>query len=211
MTLLETYNPLVDVRMGKEDVKDAMAVAEMITETNNKKDWDHWHRAAIVLLTGVILHTVYSQKDKTLTGVLNILTDLNMSICKLCDSMLVTIHDPQGKFNWVDPITNEPTKTHPVVASIAKEYKAKCYNELSGIVSTALTYLRLYRGPTILNNHIDDDSTVQINVKGGKLGNLTYFTTLSQIEKETLFKGMLTEGFKTRILKAILSMSNHRS
>ena len=205
MMLLGTYDLLNEVRMGENDVNDAMVVAEKIIDTHDRKKMGYWHRAATVLLTGLILHTIYSQKDKTLNSVLNLLTDVSMTYYKLMEFMLETIHDPQGKYNWVDPITKEPTQTHPVVASIAKEYKRKDYVELSGVVSTVVTNLRLFRNPIILNNHNDDDPTIEINVKGGKLGDLTFFTTLSQIEKDTLYKGLLTEKFKSWIFKTIFN------
>lgn len=42
---------------------------------------------------------------------------------------------------WVDPITRQPTTTHPVVASAARAILDKAANERSGVLSTALSFL----------------------------------------------------------------------
>ena len=48
--------------------------------------------------------------------------------------------------------TNEEPKAHPAVASIARELLNKSENERSGVVSTALSFLGLYRDPLIAAN-----------------------------------------------------------
>ena len=45
--------------------------------------------------------------------------------------------------------TKEEPKTHPVVASAARELLNKSENERSGVLSTAMSFLALYRDPTV--------------------------------------------------------------
>ena len=46
---------------------------------------------------------------------------------------------------------SEP-KVHPVVASIAREHLKKAENERSGVLSTAMSFLGLYRDPVVARN-----------------------------------------------------------
>ena len=159
------YNPLSEVRMGLHEFGDAQAIAEMMIDPNKKGDTDHWRRSAVSLLVCTILHTLYARRDKTLTGVVTLLSDPKRPIYEVLDSMLGTIHDPSGKQNWKDPTTGELTKTHPIIASMAREFKNKGFEEMSGIVSTALAYLTLYRDPIIAKNTSQSDFTIQDIIK----------------------------------------------
>ena len=128
------FNPLDTIRMGLHEESDTQLIVEMIIDPNGKTDLDHWHRSAKTLLLGVILHILYARKDKTIPGIVYLLSDSNRHILEVLESMLKTEHDPQGIRGWIDPETGKPTKTHPNVASIAREMKNKQYEELSGIV-----------------------------------------------------------------------------
>ncbi|WP_312283503.1 type IV secretory system conjugative DNA transfer family protein, partial [Candidatus Igneacidithiobacillus taiwanensis] len=82
------FNPLDAVRVGTPfDVKDAMNIARLILSRDYEYapgfdrrppfavPEDHWHRCALSLLTGVILHVLYAMPDKTLRGVAAYLND----------------------------------------------------------------------------------------------------------------------------------------
>ena len=139
------FNPLNEIRMGIHEVKDVQTVVDMIVDPNNKGDLNHWQMSIKSLLTGLILHLLYSRKDKSLSGLVDLLNDTNRSLYEVFQSMLKTEHDPTGKYGWRDKQTGLPTKIHPIVASVAREMinKAKT-DELSGIVSTANSYISLY-------------------------------------------------------------------
>ena len=162
------FNPLEEVRMGLHEFEDAQTIAEMMIDPDKKGDTDHWRRAAISLLVCAILHTLYARKDKTLTGVVNLLSDPKRPVYEVLDSMLDTIHDPLGKQHWEDSTTKAPTKTHPIVASMAREFKNKGFEEMSGIISTALAYLTLFRDPIIAKNTSRSDFTIDDIIKGDK-------------------------------------------
>jgi type IV secretion system protein VirD4 len=63
--------------------------------------------------------------------------------------------------------TEEEPKVHPVVASVARELLNKSENERSGVVSTAMTFLSLYRDPLIAATTASSDWSVA-NLTGGE-------------------------------------------
>ncbi|MGH7074982.1 MAG: type IV secretory system conjugative DNA transfer family protein, partial [Stellaceae bacterium] len=83
-----------------------------------------------------ILHVLYAEPDKTLAGVANFLSDPRRPIEKTLIAMMTAPHlGPKG--------------VHPVVASAARELLNKSENERSGVLSTAMSFLSLYRDPVI--------------------------------------------------------------
>src|SRR6202790_3787034 len=86
-------------------------------------------------MVGVILHVLYAEADKTLCGVANFLSDPKRPIEKALQVMMSTPH-----------LGDRP---HPVVASVARELLNKSENERSGVLSTAMSFLGLYRDPVI--------------------------------------------------------------
>jgi type IV secretion system protein VirD4 len=85
---------------------------------------------------GAILHVLYAEKDKTLAGVANFLSDPKRSIEATLAAMMKTPH--LGEVG-----------AHPVVASAARELLNKSDNERSGVLSTAMSFLGLYRDPVV--------------------------------------------------------------
>src|SRR6185295_16479037 len=86
-----------------------------------------------------ILHVLYAEQEKTLARVATFLADPSRSILRTLKIMLTTNHVG----------TDAVPQAHPVVASIARELLNKSDNERSGVVSTAMSFLGLYRDPLI--------------------------------------------------------------
>jgi type IV secretion system protein VirD4 len=78
---------------------------------------------------------LYAEVDKTLAGVANFLSDPKRPIETTLRAMMKTPH-----------LGNRP---HPVVASAARELLNKSENERSGVLSTAMSFLGLYRDPVV--------------------------------------------------------------
>jgi type IV secretion system protein VirD4 len=87
------------------------------------------------LLVGAILHVLYAEADKTLAGVANFLSDPSRPIEATLNAMLATPHLGE--------------RIHPVVASAARELLNKSENERSGVLSTTMSFLGLYRDPVV--------------------------------------------------------------
>jgi type IV secretion system protein VirD4 len=56
---------------------------------------------------------------------------------------------PTGRYRWLDPNTGQPTRTHPMIAQAARSFLNKSENERSGVQSTALSFLTIYRDPEV--------------------------------------------------------------
>jgi len=115
---------------------------------------DHWAKTGHELLSAALIHILYAGREgaRTLRGLVSFFCDPTMTIEQVAETMLNTEHDPSGKYGWEDPITGRPTKVHPVVAESARSFLNKSENERSGVQSTAMSFLSLYRDPVVAMN-----------------------------------------------------------
>jgi type IV secretion system protein VirD4 len=131
------YNPLLEVRPGETEVRDVQNIADILVDPEGSLDKrSHWEKTSHALLVGAILHVLYAEPDKTLAGVATFLSDPRRSIEQTLAVMMRTPHLGEAG-------------THPVVASTARELMNKSDNERSGVLSTAMTFLGLYRDPVV--------------------------------------------------------------
>jgi type IV secretion system protein VirD4 len=134
------YNPLLEVRCGADEVRDVQNIADILVDPEGALTVkDHWDKTSHSLLVGAILHVLYAEEDKTLAGVATFLSDPQRPFTATLKRMMTTNH--LG--------TKEAPMVHPVVASAAREVLNKSDNERSGVLSTAMSCLVLYRDPTI--------------------------------------------------------------
>lgn len=137
------YNPLLEVRKGAAEVRDVQNIADILVDPEGALERrTHWEKTSHALLVGVILHVLYAEENKTLTRVTEILADPAQSFEKTLRIMMATNH--LG--------TLDAPKVHPVVAATARELLNKSENERSGVLSTAVSFLGLYRDPAIGRN-----------------------------------------------------------
>jgi type IV secretion system protein VirD4 len=130
------YNPLLEVRRGASEVRDVQNVADILVDPEGVLERrNHWEKTSHSLLVGAILHVLYAEADKTLAGVGNFLSDPKRPIMTTLQVMMRTPH-----------LGDRP---HPVVASAARELLNKSENERSGVLSTAMSFLGLYRDPVV--------------------------------------------------------------
>lgn len=131
------YNPLLAVRKGRYEVRDVQNIADILVDPEGSLERrNHWEKTAHALLVGVILHVLYSERDKSLTGCAKFLSDPGRSFSAALNQMIETRH--LGNLG-----------VHPVVAGAARELLNKSENERSGILSTAASFLSLYKDPII--------------------------------------------------------------
>jgi type IV secretion system protein VirD4 len=130
------YNPLLEVRRGAHEVRDVQNIADILVDPEGALEKrNHWEKTSHALLVGAILHVLYAGEDKTLRGVANFLSDPASPFELTLHRMMTTKH-----------LGHAP---HPVVASAAREVLNKSDNERSGVLSTAMSFLGLYRDPTV--------------------------------------------------------------
>lgn len=134
------YNPLLEVRKGSHEVRDVQNIADILVDPEGALEKrNHWEKTGHSLLTGAILHVLYAEEEKTLAHVATFLANPRRTIEATLRIMMTTNH--LG--------TQSEPKVHSEVASIAREMLNKSENELSGVVSTAMSFLEIYRDPII--------------------------------------------------------------
>ncbi|MBN8933955.1 MAG: conjugal transfer protein TraG, partial [Rhizobium pusense] len=131
------YNPLLEVRQGEWEVRDVQNIADILVDPEGSLDKrNHWEKTSHSLLVGAILHVLYAEADKTLSGVANFLSDPRRPVEATLRAMMDTPHLGEAG-------------VHTVIASSARELLNKSENERSGVLSTAMSFLGLYRDPVV--------------------------------------------------------------
>ncbi|MCV0413802.1 MAG: conjugal transfer protein TraG [Brevundimonas sp.] len=132
----DAYNPLAEVRLGDREVRDVQNIADILVDPEGALERrNHWEKTSHALLVGAILHVLYAEPDKTLAGVAGFLSDPRQPIETTLRRMMSARHRPDGP--------------HPAVAAAARELLNKSDNERSGVLSTAMSFLGLYRDPVV--------------------------------------------------------------
>lgn len=144
------FNPLLEVRKGEHEVRDVQNVADMITDPDGNGYSDHWIKTGHSLLVGTILHLLYagSKTDQTLGGIARVLSNPSKTIVETLTEMKDFPHLKNDKGE---------SYPHPVVAQAAREMLNKSDNERSGVLSTAMSFLTLYRDPIVAENTSESD------------------------------------------------------
>jgi type IV secretion system protein VirD4 len=131
-----------ELRLGTEyEVGDVQNLALLLVDPNGRgiQSQDHWAKTAYSLLVGCILHLCYKarvEKTPATFGELDrILADSSRPIADLWNEMLSYSH-----VNGQD---------HPVVSASARDMIDRPASEAGSVLSTAKTFLDLYRDPTV--------------------------------------------------------------
>ncbi|NKB53748.1 MAG: IncP-type conjugal transfer protein TraG [Rhizobiaceae bacterium] len=134
------FNPLLEVRRGDNEVRDVQNIADILVDPEGSLEKrNHWEKTSHALLVGAILHVLYAEEEKTLARVSTFLSDPDQPFERTLKHMMTTNH--LGR--------DDVYRVHPVVASAARELLNKSENERSGVLSTAMSFLGLYRDPTV--------------------------------------------------------------
>jgi len=154
------YNPLTQIRRGERETADAQILADVLVDPEGAlKSRSHWQLRAFELLTALMLWTLYAEREKTLARMAYLLADPERPITQLLGLMLTR------------PIKDGAP--HPVVASGARQLLDMADAERSGVVSTALSYLALYRDPIVAKATEASDFAIE-DLVTGKLPNSIY-------------------------------------
>jgi len=139
------WNPLAEIRLDAQyAVGDVQNLVTLIVDPNGKGLADHWQKTAFALLVGVILHALFKAKNEgqqpaTLAQIDRMLSNPACPVDELWDEMITYGHCEDGS-------------VHPAVASAAQDMKDRPEEEAGSVLSTAKSYLSLYRDPVIANN-----------------------------------------------------------
>lgn len=150
------FNPLEEIRLATLlAIPDVQNMAAMLVDPTGKGLEDHWSKAAFAMLGGAILHccimTSHAQKrTATLYDLSCMLAEESRTIQDLFKEMVETDH--AVLLQEIFPGAESGDKAHIFIASSARDMLNKAENEASGVVSTALTNLALYRDPVVALN-----------------------------------------------------------
>lgn len=159
------WNPLDEIRLGTEyEVGDVQNLATLIVDPDGRGLASHWTKTAFALLVGVIVHALYKAKDEGTTATL-----------PLIDAMLADPERNVGEL-WMEMATygHRDGQNHPAVGSAARDMMDRPEEEAGSVLSTAKSYLSLYRDAVVAGNvsrsdfrirdlmHSDDPVTLYI-------------------------------------------------
>nr|WP_320194015.1 type IV secretory system conjugative DNA transfer family protein [uncultured Desulfobacter sp.] len=154
------WNPLAEVRINTNHaIADAQNIAQMICDPDGKGMKDYFTQAGYALLTGLILHVIVSKQDATLADVVAEITksDNEGDVKNLLYAMIDKEHAQILKKRYPDMDTDLADNIQSTIDSYAGEAVIKADRELSGVVSTAVTNLSLYRDPIVAKNTSESD------------------------------------------------------
>lgn len=147
------FNPLDYIRVGTEnEVGDAQNLATLIVDPDGKGLQDHWQKTSQSLLVGCILHIIYKAKREgfvaSLPAIDDMLADPSRPVAELWEEMTTYIH-------WSGEMLPRPqwgSGVHPLVAASGRDMLDRPEQEGGSVLSTAKSYLSLYRDPVVRRN-----------------------------------------------------------
>lgn len=156
-----SYNPLAQIRLKtKYEYVDTQIIADILTDPGEGKTRDHWVTQASALLVAVILHVCYEKSKNgevaSLGHVMDFFNDPTKPILdRIVDLITFNHSDDLEFFNTIyDSSQNLGVNpgTHPIVSRTAAEIINKDPRESSGIISSCITAITLYKDPIIRKN-----------------------------------------------------------
>jgi type IV secretion system protein VirD4 len=198
------FNPLCEIRHGQHEVRDAQLIADMLVDPDGKSVNDHWSNAANALLVSVILHVLYAEEDKSLAGVRKFLSDPSRTDKDTFERMLKAVNEPAFSEELLaNSVITQPTPATSVIASGAREMLNKSEGERSGIISTALTYLKLYRDPIMAQNTRGHDFSINDIVYHEKPVSLYLGIPPSDIGRMMPFMRLMLQMILSRLTESL--------
>lgn len=150
--LCARFNPLLEVRKGPNEIRDAQNIADILIDPDGASENEsHWRKTAHSLLIAMIVHVLYAEQDKTLARVAELMCEPGHSFVNTLKRMMRTNH--LG--------TPEAPMVHPVVSQTAQEVLNKADNERSSVVSTAVSFLSVYRDPLVAQTTAASDWRIE--------------------------------------------------
>jgi type IV secretion system protein VirD4 len=192
------FNPLQEIRIDGNLVKDVQNIATMIVDPNGDGLKDHWAKTGFDLMTGVVLFVLLCEPpkgkahvDRCIATVLGILSDGgifradahtaaeqggNGDVVEGARAVLSYIRDiahswlekvEQGGYLAKLPVEHDARLAGwMAVAQSMQSWLNKPGNEAGSVLSTALSFLSLYRDPVVAENTRVSDFSLE-SLMGG--------------------------------------------
>ena len=137
------WNPLDEVRLGTEhEVADVQNLATILVDPDGRGLESHWQKTSQALLVGVMLHALHQARNDSTTTSL-----------PAVDRILADPHRPIAEL-WKEMTTygHVNGQVHPVVGAAARDMLDRPEEEAGSVLSSAKSYLALYRDPLVAHN-----------------------------------------------------------
>jgi type IV secretion system protein VirD4 len=137
------FNPLAEIRLGTiHEVGDVQNLVTILVDPEGKGLVDHWAKTSHAFLTGAILHVLYRARATGSVGAL--------------PQVALALSDPARPVGdlYRDMLDNKwaAGETHPTIATAARDMTNRPDEERGSVLSTAMSFLSLYRDPLIARN-----------------------------------------------------------
>lgn len=156
------YNPLLEIRDHPNDVRDAQNIADMLVDPNGDRVRDHWDRTAHALLTGLILYAHHTYRQSPQDCTLRQCASLLSQAASQAES---SNPKEKGRNTVLEALRDAHHlgrgRSHPIIVEIMNAMIAKAPNEQSGVISTALSFLDLYRETLVADNTCTSDFRIE--------------------------------------------------
>jgi len=147
------YNPLLAIPRSEEDVAAAQDVADVLVNPEGRETTGgerFFEDSARALLTGVILHVLYTEPSPSLGACLRLLS--SPKPVDVWTAMRTARHDDGKRRGWLDRETGGRSGTHPAVANAAGRLLGMDFRTATGVQATAQSKLVLFEDPVVCGN-----------------------------------------------------------
>jgi type IV secretion system protein VirD4 len=147
-----SFNPLEEIRLGSlHEVGDVQNLVTILVDPEGKGLVDHWAKTSHAFLTGAVLHVLYKKRAEGKVGSL--------------PDVAAALSDPDQRIEslYFEMIANswgEGENTHTAIASAARDMLNRPDDERGSVLSTAMSFLSLYRDPLVARNVARSDFKV---------------------------------------------------
>jgi len=152
------YNPLLAIPRSEEDVAAAQDVADVLVNPEGRETTGgerFFEDSARALLTGVILHVLYTETPPSLGACLRLLSSPQPAA--VWEAMRTATHGDGERRGWRDRESGRPSGTHPAVANAASRLLGMDLRTATGVQATALSKLVLFEDPLVCANTARSD------------------------------------------------------
>lgn len=137
------WNPLDEIRVGTEyEVGDVQNLATLIVDPDGKGLESHWQKTSQALIVGLIIHVLYKHINEGTPASL-----------PYVDSLMSDPERGAGEL-WMEMTQygHVNGENHPVVGAAGRDMMDRAEEEAGSVLSTAKSYLSLYRDPVVARN-----------------------------------------------------------
>lgn len=143
------WNPLAEIPLGAGDIATASLLARNLVVAPVAGAERHWTLAARSLWTLLALHVCWAPNVRPTMASLRSVLSSQPDHDALFDQLATFQHDEYLKQGWLDPVTGEPSATHPEVRLLAKKFRGTPGRERGSVISTLAQYLDPWGDPQI--------------------------------------------------------------